>query len=84
MNYPELPLRYAQKVEADPSLAILYSTLEGRVRPIQLYRDCVEMIRRGLVIDLNTGIEEMKYAHYRYRDGQHNKMPIYFGVKVNA
>lgn len=78
MNYPELPARYADQVENDAELRFLYCSLEGRGKPIQIFREAREMLRRGFNVDLNLDQEEIKYAHYRFRDGERSKKPVYF------
>lgn len=70
LTYPELPRVYAEQVEFHTDLRIMYAMLEGRRKPIDLYKDCVQMIKNGYVVDFNTNIDDLKYHHYRFVDAK--------------
>jgi len=70
LNYPELPRRFAEQVDRHTELRIMYAMLEGRRKPIDLYKDCVSMIKNGYVVDFNTDINDLKYAHYKFVDAK--------------
>lgn len=73
-NYPELPRNYAEKVDRIPELRILYTMLEGREKPVDLYRSVCGMLQNGYVVDFNTSVENLNYCHYKWlmakRDGK--------------
>jgi len=84
LNYPELPRRYAEQVEHRQDLRILYCMLEGRRKPIDLYRDCDQMIKNGYSVDFNTKFDEVKYAHYKFVDAKRYGKPLPVWHKSDA
>jgi len=67
MNYPELPRKYAEDVENNMEVRLLYVMLEGRGKPIDMYRHAKGMLRAGYKVDLNNKVEDVFFAHYCYK-----------------
>jgi len=41
--------------------------LEGRGKPVDMYRHAKGMLRAGYKVDLNNKVEDVFFAHYCYK-----------------
>lgn len=67
MNFPELPRKYAVKLEADTNLRLLYCCCDGvvpfiHIPPWKLFELCLSIHQNGYIVDLNLGDEGLKRA----------------------